>query len=68
MEEKVVEQVVLRQAMSLLPRQERQVLLLRYYKGMTQSSTARIIGVSQVQVSRIERRAVAKLRECLCEK
>lgn len=68
MEEKVVEQVVLRQAMGLLPRQERQVLLLRYYKGMTQSSTARIIGVSQVQVSRIERRAVAKLRECLCEK
>lgn len=67
MEEKVVEQVVLRQAMSQLPRQERQVLLLRYYKGMTQSSTARIIGVSQVQVSRIERRAVAKLRERLCE-
>lgn len=67
MEEKVVEQVVLRQAMSQLPRQERQVLLLRYYKGMTQSSTARVIGVSQVQVSRIERRAVAKLRERLCE-
>ena len=67
MEEKVVEQVVLRQAMSQLPRQERQVLLLRYYKGMTQSSTARIIGVSQVQVSRIERRAVARLREMLGE-
>lgn len=67
MEEQVVEQVVLRQALQELPEQERQVLLLRYYKGLTQSSTARIIGVSQVQVSRIERRAVARLRESMCE-
>lgn len=63
MEEQVVEQVVLRQALRQLPEQERQVLLLRYYKGLTQSNTARIVGVSQVQVSRIERRAIAKLRE-----
>jgi len=65
MEEQVVEQVVLRQALRQLPEQERKVLLLRYYKGLTQSNTARIIGVSQVQVSRIERRAVNRLRELL---
>ncbi len=67
MEEQVVEQVVLRQALRQLPGQEQQVLLLRYYKGLTQSRTARIIGVSQVQVSRIERRAVGRLRELLGE-
>ncbi|MBQ9973808.1 MAG: sigma-70 family RNA polymerase sigma factor [Oscillospiraceae bacterium] len=62
MEEQVVERLVLHQAMAQLPEQERQVLLLRYYKGMTQSNAARIVGVSQVQVSRMERRAVQKLR------
>ncbi|MBO5339980.1 MAG: sigma-70 family RNA polymerase sigma factor [Oscillospiraceae bacterium] len=65
MEEQVVEQVVLRQALRQLPDQERRVLLLRYYRGLTQSNTARIVGVSQVQVSRIERRAVQRLREQL---
>ena len=65
MEEQVVEQVVLRQALGQLPEQERQVLLLRYYHTMTQSRVARIIGVSQVQVSRIERRAITRLRELL---
>ena len=62
MEEQVVERLVLHQAIRQLPEQERQVLLLRYYKGMTQNSVARIVGVSQVQVSRMERRAVQKLR------
>ncbi|MBR2935215.1 MAG: sigma-70 family RNA polymerase sigma factor [Oscillospiraceae bacterium] len=65
MEERVVEQVVLHQALRQLPPQERQVLLLRYYKGLTQSRTAQVIGVSQVQVSRIERRAVVRLREMM---
>lgn len=65
MEEQVVEQVVLHQALRQLPQQEQQVLLLRYYKGLTQSRTAQVIGVSQVQVSRIERRAVVRLREMM---
>ena len=65
MEERVVERMVLHQAMEHLPEQERKVLLLRYYKGMTQSSTARVVGVSQVQVSRLERRAVERLREMI---
>lgn len=66
MEEQVVEQVVLHQALHQLPPQERQVLLLRYYRGLTQSKIAQIIGVSQVQVSRMERRAVGRLKEVLC--
>lgn len=67
MEEQVVEQVVVRQGLAQLPGQERQVLLLRYYHTMTQSRVARIIGVSQVQVSRIERRAIDHLRQLLGE-
>jgi RNA polymerase sporulation-specific sigma factor len=67
MEEQVVEQVTLRRAIRTLPERERQVLLLRYYKGLTQSRVATVLGVSQVQVSRIERRAVQKLREELEE-
>ena len=41
------------------------VIVLRYYRSFTQERTARVIGVSQVQVSRIERKAVQHLREKL---
>ena len=43
------------------------VVLLRYFRGMTQERVARVLGVSQVQVSRIERRAVERLRHKLEE-
>ncbi len=61
-EEGMVERLTLRSAIAGLPERERQVLLLRYYKGLTQTNTARVLGVSQVQVSRLERRALEKLR------
>ena len=61
-EEGMVERITLRAALEDLPEREQQVLLLRYYRGMTQMNTARVLGVSQVQVSRLERRALEKLR------
>lgn len=64
-EESMVERIALRAALDELPDQERQVILLRYYKGLTQSRCAGILGVSQVQVSRLERRAIEKLRHAL---
>lgn len=64
-EEKMVEHVALRAAMEKLPERERQVLALRYYHGMTQQSCAKVLRVSQVQISRLERRAVEALREML---
>lgn len=67
MEEQVVERLSLRAALDTLPRREREVLLLRYYKNLTQVRTAAVLGVSQVQVSRLERRAVEHLREILRE-
>lgn len=65
MEEAVVEKLALRSALEQLPQRERKVLLLRYYKGLTQARTAKVLGVSQVQISRLERRAVERLREML---
>ena len=62
-EEGLVERLTLRAALDALPERERQIILLRYYRGMTQMDTARVIGVSQVQVSRLERRALEQLRK-----
>ena len=42
-------------------------MYLRYFHGMTQESAAKVLGVSQVQVSRLERRAVERLREVLSD-
>lgn len=61
-EEGLIERLTLRSAVAALPEREQQVLLLRYYRGMTQVDTARVLGVSQVQVSRLERRALERLR------
>ena len=55
-EEDLVERVALRTAIDRLPQQQRMLILLRYYKGLTQDKTAKILGVSQVQVSRLEKR------------
>lgn len=65
MEETLVERLALRDAVERLPERERMVIILRYWRGFTQERTARVVGVSQVQVSRIERKAVQRLRELL---
>ena len=64
-EEKLIERVALREAISALPETERMVITLRYYRGMTQEAASRILKVSQVQISRLERRAVEHLRRQL---
>ena len=66
-EERMIEQVSLRYAIEQLPEKEKKAIYLRYFHGMTQESASRVLGVSQVQVSRLERRAVDKLREVLSD-
>ena len=61
-EDKLFEYVALRAAIETLPERERQVIALRFYHGMTQQRVAELIGVSQVQVSRIEKKALERLR------
>ena len=62
-EEAMVERIALREAINQLPKKERMTILLRYFKSLTQEQTARVLGVSQVQVSRLERRGLQHLRE-----
>lgn len=63
--EELTERIALRQCVDALPEREKLTILLRYFKGLTQQQTARVLGVSQVQVSRLERRALQTLREAL---
>ena len=62
MEERIVESLSLRAALAQLSGRERLVIDLRYFHALTQEKVASIIGVSQVQVSRIEKKALANLR------
>ena len=64
-EEKMVEKIALRQAISVLPEREATVIRLRYFHGLTQQRIAKVLDVSQVQVSRIEKKALQKLRELM---
>ena len=66
-EERLVEKLALRQAIDTLPEKERMTILLRFFKSLTQQQTAKILGVSQVQISRLERRGLSKLRLLLEE-
>ena len=64
-EDRMVEHIALREAIDQLPEREKMTILLRFFKGLTQEQTARILGVSQVQISRLERRGLKRLREFL---
>ena len=66
-EERMLEHVSLRYAIERLPEKERKTLYLRYFHGMTQEAASRVLGVSQVQVSRLERRAIEHLRQELAD-
>lgn len=60
MEDGILERMALKQAVSNLSAREQMVISLRYFHGLTQQKVASIIGVSQVQVSRIEKKALER--------
>lgn len=64
-EERMVEKIALRQAIEALPEREKMVVQLRYFHSLTQQRVAKVMNVSQVQVSRIEKKALEKLRELM---
>lgn len=59
----IINKIVLKEVISSLEQRERQIIMLRYFKEMTQCQVAEIIGISQVQVSRIEKKILDKLRK-----
>lgn len=64
-EDTLLEQITLQEAIQALPERESLVIKMRYYHGLTQSRVASVLKVSQVQVSRIEKKALSRLKECL---
>lgn len=63
MEDQIVEKIALREAIDSLNEREQMVIKLRFFHGLTQDKTAKILGVSQVQISRIEKKALETLRK-----
>lgn len=61
-EEHIINKVMADNILKSLKPRERQIMVLRYYKGKTQSEIAKIIGVSQVQVSRLEKQIIQSVR------
>ena len=64
-EEAMVEKISLRQAIERLPEREKMVIQLRYFHGLTQDRASKVLQVSQVQISRIEKKALEKLRQLM---
>lgn len=64
-EERMVEKIALRQAIEALPEREKTVVKLRYFHSLTQQRVAKVMDVSQVQVSRIEKKAIGMLRDMM---
>ena len=64
-EERMLEKIALRQAVSALPEREKSVIHLRYFHALTQQRVAKLMDISQVQVSRIEKKAITMLKEMM---
>ena len=65
--ESSLDSIVIKEEIACLKARERQVIVLRYYRDMTQQEIARIMGISQVQVSRIEKKALNEIRKKMAE-
>jgi RNA polymerase sporulation-specific sigma factor len=61
--EQVVNQMLLRELIAKLPEMEKNIIILRYYCNQTQSQIAKRLGISQVQVSRIEKRILNGMKK-----
>ena len=66
-EEDFIDKLALKESINKLPEKEKEVIMLRYFRDMTQSEIASILGISQVQVSRIENRVLGELKKSMSE-
>ena len=64
-EEKILDHMLLKQLLSYLDKEERQLIYLRYFADQTQAQVGKQMGISQVQVSRMEKKILKNLREQL---
>jgi len=63
----IIERIALKEALSSLDKKSRQIILLRYFKDKTQVQVAKMLGINQVQVSRIEKKVLSEMRKKLEE-
>lgn len=63
----IIERIALKEALRSLDTKARQIIMLRYFKDKTQVQVAKMLGISQVQVSRIEKKVLAQMRKKLEE-
>ncbi|MFU0801179.1 MAG: RNA polymerase sporulation sigma factor SigF [Xylanivirga thermophila] len=61
----ILDRVTLKEMLSRLEKRERTIIIMRYFQDKTQSDIAKVLGISQVQVSRIEKKVLLKMREML---
>lgn len=66
-ENNILQKIMIKDALKKLDEKEKNIILLRYFKEKTQSEVAKIYGISQVQVSRLERKILQKMREDIKE-
>ena len=64
-ESEIVDRLYISQSLATLSDRERDIIVMRYFRGRTQAEIASVIGVSQVQISRIEKKALLKMREVM---
>ncbi len=64
----MLDKLLLKEAIARLPEREKKIIVLRYFRDMTQSEVAKAIGVSQVQISRIESKVMAQFKRDLGER
>lgn len=66
-ENNIIQKIILKDALKKLDTKEKELIILRYFKEKTQMEIAEIYGISQVQVSRMEKKILQKMREDIKE-
>lgn len=61
----LIDKIMLRTVIEQLPERDRKIIILRYFRDKTQSEIAKELGVSQVQVSRLESKIIERMKKCL---
>ena len=65
MEGEMIDKLILKELLLKLEKRERQIIILRYFKDKTQREIADLLGISQVQVSRVEKKVIEKMKSML---
>ncbi|MEG1646965.1 MAG: sigma-70 family RNA polymerase sigma factor [Clostridia bacterium] len=61
----IIDKILIKDVINSLPERERTIIILRYYRDKTQSEIATLMGVSQVQISRLESKILQKIKKTI---